>query len=114
MKVLYPDLVFGSIASSGLSHKHYGVFKPSHGISIAVTHASITNWEYMDVIRKYADPKCSLRLQSTIKTIDVILDGRILTPRLKALFGLAGLEHDDDFVAVLEASSSGDRAHMHN
>lgn len=82
---------------------------------IAVTHASITNWEYMDVIRIYADPKCSTRLESSIKTIDLILDGRIFAPRIKALFGLAGLKHDEDFVAVLEVSSSDEyRVEAHN
>ncbi|KAF8228544.1 peptidase S28 [Tricholoma matsutake] len=85
MKVLYPDLVFGSIASS------------------AVTHAAITNWQYMDVIRIYADPKCSAHLENSIKAIDFILDQRIFSSRLKALFGLAGLEHDEDFVSVLES-----------
>ncbi|KAI0247487.1 serine carboxypeptidase S28-domain-containing protein [Lactifluus subvellereus] len=38
MRVLYPDLVFGAIASS------------------AVTRDVLTNWEYMDVIRLATDP----------------------------------------------------------
>jgi len=84
MKILYPDLVFGSIASS------------------AVTHAAITNWQYMDVIRVYADPKCSSHLVNSINAIDLILDAHVFTPRLKALFGLEGLQHDVDFVSVLE------------
>jgi hypothetical protein len=80
--------------------------EPSLQILIAVVHAAITNWQYMDVIRIYAEPKCSSHIENSIKTIDLILDHRVLSSRIKALFGLAGLEHDDDFVAVLEVRSS--------
>ncbi|KAJ6611408.1 serine carboxypeptidase S28-domain-containing protein [Mycena sp. CBHHK59/15] len=85
MKILYPDLVYGAIASSG------------------VTHASIVNWEYMEIIRTAADPKCSAHLENAIQTIDKILaSGRLARP-LKALFGLSELRHDDDFASVLES-----------
>ncbi|KAI0247491.1 peptidase S28 [Lactifluus subvellereus] len=83
MRVLYPDLVFGAIASS------------------AVTHAVLTNWEYMDVIRLAADPKCSSNLVNTITTIDSLLKFSPLRGRLKKLFGLSELESDKDFVSVL-------------
>ncbi|KZP11672.1 peptidase S28 [Athelia psychrophila] len=83
MRVLYPDLVFGAIASS------------------AVTHAALSNWEYMDVIRLAAEPKCAANLVGSIEYIDNILalsqQGKIL----KGLFGLASLEHDEDFVSLL-------------
>ncbi|KAF4617719.1 hypothetical protein D9613_006175 [Agrocybe pediades] len=87
MKVLYPDLVWGAIASSG------------------VTHAALENWQYMDIIRTAADPKCSAHLVNSIEKIDSILSsGRgIFKRQLKSLFGLGGLEHDDDFVSVLES-----------
>ncbi|KAG5653760.1 hypothetical protein H0H81_010847 [Sphagnurus paluster] len=85
MRILYPELVYGAIASS------------------AVTHAALSNWEYMEVIRLAADPKCSSHLENSIKTIDQILDHRIFVGRLKALFGLKDLEHDEDFVALLES-----------
>ncbi|KAF9061459.1 serine carboxypeptidase S28-domain-containing protein [Rhodocollybia butyracea] len=84
MRVLYPELVYGAIASS------------------AVTHASITNWEYMDIIRRFADPTCSEHLQKSIETIDIILDHQVLSKPLKALFGIHGLQHDTDFVSVVE------------
>jgi hypothetical protein len=107
MKILYPDLVWGAIASSG---KHPGV--PSiegtkQCLFKAVTHAALENWEYMDVIRKAADPKCSSHIVNSIETIDYILSNapEFVKKRLKALFGLAGLEHDTDFAAVLEAST---------
>lgn len=60
----------------------------------------------MDVIRIYADPRCSSHLVNSIRAIDYILDARVFTHHLKALFGLEGLQHDVDFVAVLEVRSS--------
>ncbi|KAJ7213888.1 serine carboxypeptidase S28-domain-containing protein [Mycena pura] len=84
MKILYPELVYGAIASSG------------------VTHAAIINWEYMEIIRNAADPICSAHLQNSIKTIDAILSAGRLKRPLKSLFGLAGLSHDDDFASVIE------------
>ncbi|KAJ3558690.1 hypothetical protein NM688_g768 [Phlebia brevispora] len=87
MRVLYPDLVFGAIASS------------------AVTHASIENWEYMEIIRNAADPKCISHLETSIQTIDHILSlpQTQLKRRLKGLFGVADLEHDEDFVSLIES-----------
>ncbi|KAH9957385.1 peptidase S28 [Lactifluus volemus] len=84
MRVLYPDLVFGAIASS------------------AVTHAVLMNWEYMDVIRLAADPICSSNLVNSISMIDSLLKIGPLRGRLKSLFGLSELESDKDFVSVLE------------
>ncbi|KAG5350295.1 hypothetical protein C0989_011719 [Termitomyces sp. Mn162] len=85
MKILYPELTYGSIASS------------------AVTHAAITNWEYMEVIRRAADSKCSGDLQQSITTIDDTLDMPFFRGLLKGLFGLQDLEHDDDFVSLLSS-----------
>lgn len=58
----------------------------------------------MDIIRNAADPKCSAHLVNSINKVDSILSsGRAAFKRqLKSLFGLSGLEHDDDFVSVLE------------
>ncbi|KAJ3510022.1 hypothetical protein NLJ89_g4906 [Agrocybe chaxingu] len=87
MKILYPDIVWGAIASS------------------AVTHAALENWQYMDIIRNAADPKCSAHLVNAIENIDnILINGPAFLRRpLKNLFGLGGLEHDDDFVSVLES-----------
>lgn len=71
-------------------------------LSLAVTHAAITNWEYMDIIRRYAEPKCSEHLQKSIETIDKILDTRVLATPLKALFGVHGLRSDKDFASLIE------------
>jgi hypothetical protein len=84
MKILYPDLVFGAIASSG------------------VTHATLENWEYHDIIRLNADPKCSSHLEGAVSTIDDVLKSRG-KKALKSLFGLGALEHDEDFASLLES-----------
>ena len=90
MKVLYPEIVWGAIASS------------------AVTHAALENWEYMEIIREAADPKCSGHIVGSIGTVDDILLGgnKFLKTQLKKLFGLSELEHDEDFVSVLEVRAS--------
>ncbi|KAI0917296.1 hypothetical protein AcW2_007465 [Taiwanofungus camphoratus] len=85
MRVLYPDLVYGAIASSG------------------VTFATLENWEYAEIIRLAADPECSASLQTSVEAIDNVLSIPGLKRVLKGLFGLAGLEHDDDFVSLLES-----------
>ena len=68
---------------------------------LAVTHAVLTNWEYMDVIRLAADSKCSSILVNSINTIDSLLKVNTLRVPLKKLFGLGGLASDQDFVSVL-------------
>ena len=62
----------------------------------------------MDIIRRAADPSCSRHLQDSIEFIDRILesDVPVVKSRLKALFGLEELEHDEDFVALLEVSTA--------
>jgi hypothetical protein len=59
----------------------------------------------MEVIRRAADPKCSKNLESAIEIIDALLDTPFRIP-LKSLFGLASLESDEDFVAVLQVSTN--------
>lgn len=75
-------------------------------IILAVTHASLQNWEYMDIIREAADPKCSDHLVNSIRTIDDILTtGPSLFKRqLKTIFGLGSLKSDEDFASILEVS----------
>ncbi|KAF8885674.1 serine carboxypeptidase S28-domain-containing protein [Gymnopilus junonius] len=87
MKILYPDIVWGAIASSG------------------VTHAALENWQYMDIIREAADPTCAEHLVNSINRIDSILTGDrpFFKRQLKNLFGLGDLEHDEDFVSLLES-----------
>ena len=73
---------------------------------LAVTHAVLTNWEYMDVIRRAADPKCSSSLVNSITTIDSLLKVDRLRVPLKKLFGLGELASDQDFVSVLTVRPS--------
>lgn len=81
----------------------------SHGThvikdSTGVTHATIVYWEYWDIIRTAAEPKCSYHIQKSIETIDRLLSTKRLAHPIKALFGLPDLQHDEDFVSLLEAS----------
>lgn len=106
MKILYPDLVYGAIASSGTFPFSSSLLHHTNVPgSLAVTHAALSNWEYMDVIRLAAPEKCAEHLVNTIKTVDSILTGRkFLIGPLKRLFGLADIKHSDDFASVLEVS----------
>ncbi|KAL5634935.1 hypothetical protein ACGC1H_002833 [Rhizoctonia solani] len=83
MRVLYPHLVYGAIASS------------------AVTHAAIDYWEYADAVRRTADPVCIGHLTTAIQVIDDVLSTKVLSRSLKSWFGLGALESDQDFVSVL-------------
>jgi hypothetical protein len=84
----------------------------AHPIRTAVTHAALSNWEYMDIIRQYAPSQCSDHLVNSIKTIDHILIGSNGIPGggkwakwgLKKVFGLEGLSRDEDFAGVIEVS----------
>jgi len=99
MKILYPELVWGSIASSGMpiSIKCTSLINCMPG----VTHAAVENWQYMEIIRQAADPTCSSHLQNSINIIDGILLTGLFKKQLKGLFGLADLEHDDDFASTI-------------
>ncbi|GJJ10727.1 hypothetical protein Clacol_004954 [Clathrus columnatus] len=87
MKVVYPDLVYGAIASS------------------AVTHATVSLWQYGDVIRT-ATPECSGAVVKAINVINQALDKPDLNHQLKAMFGLNGTT-DGDFSAAITRPSSG-------
>jgi hypothetical protein len=60
----------------------------------------------MDIIREAADSTCSDHLVNSISSIDNILINApsFFKRQLKNLFGLADLEHDEDFASVLEVS----------
>jgi hypothetical protein len=102
MKILYPDLVYGAIGSSGAQFFPFPRVPLDAKFMTGVTHADIANWQYMEVIRKAAEPKCSSYLENSISTIDSTLAIGPLGRPLKGLFGLAGLKHDEDFVSLLQ------------
>ncbi|KAF8505248.1 serine carboxypeptidase S28-domain-containing protein [Hysterangium stoloniferum] len=85
MRVVYPSLVFGAIASS------------------AVTHAQIPFPEYYDLIRNYTEPDCREALEKSVKTVDHLLSMDLTRGLIKSLFGLHGLKDDHDFVSVLHS-----------
>ena len=58
----------------------------------------------MDVIRRFADPKCSQHLENLAVVIDSMLSKPGTRQAIKALFGLSALEHDYDFVTTIEVS----------
>jgi hypothetical protein len=60
----------------------------------------------MDIIREAADPKCSDHIVNSISSIDNILTSApsFFKRQLKSLFGLADLEHDEDFASILDVS----------
>ncbi|KZO95036.1 peptidase S28 [Calocera viscosa TUFC12733] len=82
MRLLYPELVWGAIASS------------------AVTNAEINNYEYYEIIADYADPHCISTLRHSISFIDWYLSSPWLGPVIKSLFSLSPLSNED-FAAVL-------------
>ena len=87
MRVLHPDLVYGAIASSG------------------VTHASVALWQYYDVVRNAAPKNCSSVLVKAVETINLLLSRPDLNVPLKQLFGSEGLA-DDDFASLISVSQS--------
>ncbi|OCF35690.1 serine carboxypeptidase [Kwoniella heveanensis BCC8398] len=86
MRVQYPHLVWGAIASS------------------AVTHAQINFPEYYDPIQRYAPEECITTLQQAILIIDSLLNHPEPIPTLlKGVFGLSELAGNDDFADVIQA-----------
>ena len=82
MRVLYPDLVYGAIASS------------------AVVHAQYAMPEYMDIIRKAAPKTCAKHIQNTVRIVDEHLANPAARAVVKSVFGLEELD-DVDFARVL-------------
>jgi hypothetical protein len=86
LRVLYPDVYWGAISSSG------------------VTKAIYDYWQYYDPIAKYGPKKCIAAQKTFTHMVDNILIGkndRKLTLELKNAFGLGNLTYDDDFANSL-------------
>lgn len=69
----------------------------------AITQAIVDYSDYWEAIMRNANQTCVGHIVSAIKSIDKILDTPLLSTPLKALFGLSGLKHDDDFASVITA-----------
>ncbi|CAK7262652.1 hypothetical protein SEPCBS119000_000075 [Sporothrix epigloea] len=115
-RILYPDVFWGAVSSSG------------------VTVAVYDYWEYYEAQRLFAPPVCVQRTQELIHVADQILlaarearqtratqneirhtrqkplssdDPAARVAQLKHAFGLGNLTHDDDFAAVLSDAMGG-------
>ena len=55
MKVRYPDVVYGAIASSG------------------VAHATLRDWRYFDLIRQSAPAACMAQVERAVAEVDALL-----------------------------------------
>ena len=87
MRVLYPKLVYGALASSG------------------VVYATIRDWEYFDIIRQFAPQPCVQQLETSVAEVDALLaKGGQARTLIKQTFGLGNLTHDEDFVSLLAVS----------
>lgn len=82
MRVLYPDLVYGAISSSG------------------VTRAEINAWAYYDIIRRAAPANCSAQMVQAVKEVDAFLDNPRTNAKVKALFGVPGLTLNADLTVM--------------
>ncbi|KAJ7636358.1 peptidase S28 [Roridomyces roridus] len=81
MKVLYPDIVHGAIASSG------------------VVEATINNWGYYDIIRRAAPANCSAQFITAVKEVDALLSDPTTNEKVKSFFGMPGLTLDADLTS---------------
>ncbi|PGG95156.1 hypothetical protein AJ79_10223 [Helicocarpus griseus UAMH5409] len=91
LRVEYPDLFWGAISSSG------------------VTKAIYDFWEYFEPVRKYGPPDCMSTTQKLVHIVDNIilgLNNAETTKKLKSLFGLGDLTHNDDFGFILTVGPS--------
>ncbi|KAI0784229.1 peptidase S28 [Abortiporus biennis] len=89
MKVAYPDIVYGAIASSG------------------VTFATIDDWQYYDIIRQFAPRDCIKILETAVIEVDELLSNSNTLPTIKAFFGLGNVTHVEDFASVLSFPLGG-------
>ncbi|OAD79741.1 hypothetical protein PHYBLDRAFT_179228 [Phycomyces blakesleeanus NRRL 1555(-)] len=85
MRLKYPELVFAAVPSSAPVQMSYNFY------------------EYFNAVQRYAPPNCTHAIRSVVRHVDLALLSPFPGPRrrIKALFGLEDLEHDDDFAEVL-------------
>lgn len=81
MRYRYSDIVFAAIPSSAPVEMRYNFY------------------QYFETIRRYGPEHCVHAIQAVILYVDHILFGAFSEPkrRLKAVFGVEDLKHDDDF-----------------
>ncbi|KAM3418247.1 hypothetical protein BST61_g4248 [Cercospora zeina] len=92
LRVIYPDVFWGSISSSG------------------VTKAIWDNWQYFVPIAEYAPSDCISVQRKLANFVDGIICERNdtdLSGQLKTVFGLEGLQYDDDFAQAVTVNPLG-------
>ncbi len=92
LRVLYPDVFWGAISSSG------------------VTEAIYDYWQYYEPIREYGPPDCIATTQNLTHAVDNILIGHAnsrLVSQLKNAFSLGNVTYDNDFAYLLSFGISG-------
>ena len=85
-RIKYPDIFWGAISSSG------------------ITEAFVEFWQFYEPMRLFGPQDCISTDQKLVNILDNIMIGRndsVLTRRLKGLFGVADLSHDDDFAIMV-------------
>ncbi|THW57981.1 extracelular serine carboxypeptidase [Aureobasidium pullulans] len=91
LRVVYPDVFWGTISSSG------------------VTKAIYNYYDYFTPIAENGPPKCISTQKTLIHIVDTILlkNQSDLTHQLKTAFGLGNLTYDDDFASTLSSGIEG-------
>lgn len=87
LRVVYPDVFWGTISSSG------------------VTKAIYDYWEYFTPIAENAPPACISTQKTLTHIVDTILlkNQTDLTHQLKSAFGLQNVTYDNDFASTLSS-----------
>jgi Serine carboxypeptidase S28 len=83
LRVVYPEIFFGAIASS------------------AVTEAIVDYWQYWEPIRQHAPQDCVQTIEKFTGIIDNLMPNASAITELETLFGLQDLSYTDDFANVL-------------
>ncbi|KAI1474070.1 peptidase S28 [Daldinia eschscholtzii] len=92
LRVLYPDVYFGAISSSG------------------VPKAIWDYWQYFEAAAVYGPPACVETTQKLTHIVDNILigkNGSEYVAQLKAAFGLPNVTHDGDFASAINGGIYG-------
>lgn len=89
MRLLYPELVYGAIASSG------------------VVQASLSDWQYMDIIRQFAPADCVAQIQTAVLEFDkLIVQSNATQDAIKELYGVPDVSHIQDVASLLSVCPS--------
>ncbi|KAI4255462.1 MAG: hypothetical protein LQ352_002555 [Teloschistes flavicans] len=90
LRVLYPDVYYGTISSSG------------------VTEAIWDFWRYYEPVREYGPPDCIDKQTKLINVVDnILLHNTKYTALLKRAFDMETITYDDDFAQVLSDPIGG-------